>query len=445
MRRLPPACRIAAVAAALLGGGMLQPGAATAQDFCSGDRVMGGCAVSIRDFPWMVSISQAQAPDRFAGHICGGSVIADRWVLTAAHCVEMVDPTAPRGLAVYSGSASLSGGGALHDVETVYIHPGYSGMGQDDIALVETARPMGIAPVRRATEATAPELEAVGLTTVLTGWGLTPPEHIARGRGPLTAAERGSDAAPADWDTSPALLGASVPVVDPALCGQPGSDRIVCAGFETAVADACRGDSGGPLHGIDAEGYVQVGLVSGGNYCHQDGAHWGSYSRVAAYADWIDATLAGETDPYAFVGAGPDLGLPPTFGTVTLVAGRADHAEELLAGGLLRAQSVGGTCVGHIAQAPDFQVVYQSGRDLPLQFEVASQADTTLAINLPDGSWACDDDSAGNLQPRITLAQPASGRYDVFVGTYRSYDEVGYPPARLSVANPGGATAGAGK
>ena len=48
-------------AALLTVGFFAVPDAAEAQEFCSGDRVMGGCAVSISDFPWMVSLNQANA------------------------------------------------------------------------------------------------------------------------------------------------------------------------------------------------------------------------------------------------------------------------------------------------------------------------------------------------------------------------------------------------
>ena len=46
-----------------------------------------------------------------------------------------------------------------------------------------------------------------------------------------------------------------------------------------------------------------------------------------------------------------------------------------------------------------------------------SKADTTLLINLPDGTWIADDDSGGNLNPLLKFANPQSGQYDIWVGT----------------------------
>jgi len=79
-----------------------------------------------------------------------------------------------------------------------------------------------------------------------------------------------------------------------------------------------------------------------------------------------------------------------------------------------------------------------------LTIRAESAADTTLLINLPDGSWVADDDSGGKLNPSITFAKPQSGRYDIFVGTIKNENA----PATLIVtelapkaqaANAGGA------
>ncbi|WP_370250941.1 trypsin-like serine protease [Nioella sp.] len=420
------------------------PGAAQAQDFCSGDRVMGGCPVSIGDFPWMVSLNQANARNRFDGHFCGGSVIADRWVLTAAHCVDSLNPNNPAGLEIYASSSSLQGGGTAFDVDRVYVHAGYQGVGRNDIALLEISRPMGIEPVRLSDASLAGLVEQIGGQTVIIGWGLTPPPHIARGRGPLTQAERASTQPPNLWDTSQVLLGAAVPIVANQLCNPSADNGVICAGFQEAIADACRGDSGGPLMARDGEGYVQVGLVSGGNYCHQDGDHYGTYTRVSAFSDWIAATMAGETPQVDLRPSEPDFNLPPTFGMVQLTAGfQPDpYRQHILAGGNLEASSVGQGCAGYVAEAPDFQVVY-NGSGAPLGFEVTSQQDTTLLINAPDGRWYCDDDGAGNMQPSLVWGTPLQGRYDIYIGTYAPHSQVGYPEAQLIISG-GGAQGGGG-
>ena len=51
-----------------------------------GRRVVGGAAAGAGEFPWMVALIIGSK------NLCGGSIIADRWVLTAAHCVEGKQP-----------------------------------------------------------------------------------------------------------------------------------------------------------------------------------------------------------------------------------------------------------------------------------------------------------------------------------------------------------------
>ncbi len=435
--------KIAILGAILAAGATVAPSAAMAQEHCSDDRVMGGCAVSIGDFPWIVSLNRPNARSRFDGHFCGGSVIADRWVLTAAHCVDSESPNNPTGLEIYGNTASLQAGGTAYDVDRIYVHSGYQGVGVHDIALLEISRPMSMPAVPVSSPAIAAQVEQIGLETVIIGWGLTPPPHIARGRGPLTVSERGSTAPPSQWDTAQNLLGAAVPIVQDSLCQASVGSGVICAGFREAVADACRGDSGGPLLSRDGQGnYVQVGLVSGGNYCHQDGDHYGTYTRVSHYADWIAATMAGETPQVDLRATVPDYNLPPTFGLVQLGNGFTPdpHIQIIMAGGHLEASSAGQGCAGFVAEAPDYRVVY-SGSNAPLGFEVSSQADTTLLINGPDGQWYCDDDSAGNMQPSLVWGNAPQGRYDIYIGTYEPHSVVGYPESQLTISGAGGSGA----
>jgi secreted trypsin-like serine protease len=86
--------------------------------------------------------------------------------------------------------------------------------------------------------------------------------------------------------------------VDAVACNDPnaynGSIKggMLCAGLPRGSVDACQGDSGGPLVWRNQEtGPVLVGVVSFGEGCARP-LKYGVYTRVSAYRDWIDRTLA---------------------------------------------------------------------------------------------------------------------------------------------------------
>lgn len=126
----------------------------------------------------------------------------------------------------------------------------------------------------------------------------------------------------------------------------------------------------------------------------------------------------------------------PAYGTLNLSAGfRPDpQVVNLSSGGSINAQTLSAQCRGFIADAPDVRVNYAAGQ-YQLMFSVDSATDTTLVINGPDGSWYCDDDGGNNgLNPLIRFNNPASGQYDVWVGTYAS---ASLAPAQLYVSEVG--------
>ncbi|MGA1740546.1 MAG: pre-peptidase C-terminal domain-containing protein [Pseudohongiellaceae bacterium] len=127
-----------------------------------------------------------------------------------------------------------------------------------------------------------------------------------------------------------------------------------------------------------------------------------------------------------------DISETATFGEIDLAGGFLPdpYSIELTAGGNSNAADLGNNCVGNIANAPDVQLSYESG-SLPIIFSVGSESDTTLVINLPDGSWLCDDDSGDGLSPMIELSDAPSGIYDIWIG---SYDEDSYPSAILYIS-----------
>jgi hypothetical protein len=123
----------------------------------------------------------------------------------------------------------------------------------------------------------------------------------------------------------------------------------------------------------------------------------------------------------------------PNYGTVNLRSGFTPdpHVTNLRSGGNVAASQVGSDCKGFISGTPDVRLVYSSG-SLPLIISASSQVDTTLVVNAPDGSWYCDDDSGSQgLNPALRFNHPSSGRYEIWVGTYRN---ASLQPAQLHIS-----------
>jgi hypothetical protein len=127
-------------------------------------------------------------------------------------------------------------------------------------------------------------------------------------------------------------------------------------------------------------------------------------------------------------GQSQDPKLAPSYGSKSLKSGFTPDpfSKDVIAGGD-KEVTVAGVKM-RVANAPDFSLNYTAG-NLALSFYVRSKADTTLLINLPDGTWISDDDSDGNLNPALKLNRPRSGRYDIWVGTINR----GSPAATLYI------------
>lgn len=230
-----------------------------------------------------------------------------------------------------------------------------------------------------------------------------------------------------------------------------------------------------PLH-IFAQSGADTTLVindpSGRWFCDDDG--YGSLNPLVSFSNpasgqydiWVGTYSQGsgfpqttlsisELDPRGGGGGGgggnvggPNVGLQPTYGSVNLNNGFSPdpYSVSLQAGGNISASSVGSNCRGFVAQAPDYRLYYQAGGGWPLHIFAQSGSDTTLVINDPSGQWHCNDDGYGSLNPLVSFNNPASGQYDIWVGTYSS--SAGLPQATLSISelNPtsGGGGGGGG-
>ncbi len=86
---------------------------------------MGGVDVDIKDYPWQVALTSSPSGSGF----CGGSIIGDSWVLTAAHCVN---GDSPSNLYIRAGSSDpFASGGDSYSVNQIIVHPSYSGNSYD--------------------------------------------------------------------------------------------------------------------------------------------------------------------------------------------------------------------------------------------------------------------------------------------------------------------------
>jgi len=210
---------------------------------------------------------------------CGGALVTDRHVITAAHCTKDKNKKSfsPSQFTVRVGEWDL-GDADEYSIELAVskfqAHPNFRPNGfYNDIAVftLEKAVPFTqyIQPICLPTGHFSDQLFTNQLPTAL-GWGTTY----------------------YDGQEVPRLRGVPLPVWTNEDCDkayfQPITEVFLCAGYADGGRDACQGDSGGPLmlYQEDTQSWMLIGVVSFGNRCAESG-YPGVYTRVNNFIDWV--------------------------------------------------------------------------------------------------------------------------------------------------------------
>ncbi|KAL3280358.1 hypothetical protein HHI36_017847 [Cryptolaemus montrouzieri] len=219
-------------------------------------RIVGGEDASDGSYPYQISLQQLQQ------HICGGSIIGNQWILTAAHCV--VGQTSSQ-MSVVTGTNVLDGSGQRYQVERLIAHPRYNQRtSANDIALVKLTRTISFNS--KVGRISLPRSNTGGgRQLTLTGWGKTSfPGQVSR---TLQTIKLTSLSNSQCRRTFPQITSGSI-----------------CTAGDSGKG-ACQGDSGGPL----VDGNSQVGVVSFGVPCAKGQPD--VFARVYAYNSWIRSNI----------------------------------------------------------------------------------------------------------------------------------------------------------
>ncbi|XP_071805593.1 trypsin-2-like [Asterias amurensis] len=245
---------------------------------CVGSLIVGGKESSPHSRPYQVAIM-----NKNKGQFCGGTLVHNSWVVTAAHCSPGNGQSAWVGLGYHK--INKHDGPNQQFVEGTWINHinfGYGGHGlNNDIALIELKTPVIMNSDVKAIGISSSEPNK-GLPLLVSGWG---------------------NLDPSTWDPPIELNEVVVYANSHQECAAAYGSitfNMFCASVQGGGKDACQGDSGGPIVSNFAPdshqaGVLLEGIVSWGYGC-AEAAHPGVYTKISNYCDWIQQKTTGDVN-----------------------------------------------------------------------------------------------------------------------------------------------------
>uniref|UniRef100_A0A7N4PA81 Transmembrane serine protease 11F n=1 Tax=Sarcophilus harrisii TaxID=9305 RepID=A0A7N4PA81_SARHA len=231
--------------------------------------VMGTTAALTGEWPWQASL---QLKD--SGHQCGGSLISNTWIVTAAHCFQKTkNPTQW----IVTFGTTIIPPLRKQNVDTIIVHEKYNNIThENDIALMQLAENVEYSN----------EIQRVCL-----------PESYIKLPPHTSVFVTGFGSVVDDGPTQNVLHQARVEIISTDVCNRTDvyngliKKGMLCAGFMEGKVDACKGDSGGPLVYPDHHDiWYLIGIVSWGESCALP-KRPGVYTQVTQYRNWINSKI----------------------------------------------------------------------------------------------------------------------------------------------------------